>query len=211
VAAQLSGRLDAVARASRDAGRAALAELCAMESALLAAKPGTYPGDLESARRPIELSRWRAHAEYQPQQSALDVMRNLAAYAHSDGDLNEFDVRLALFTAYYSWRNAIEGETEYARRVRNFLRIVLLRADAEATARAMQFLEEICMSGSDEDSEFPGLYLMHAVTTLEPVPDVTNKAEMWLTSNSENYLHRFEKIKPQLQLLGSLLGVTHLP
>ena len=211
VVAQLSRRLDAVVGPSREAGRSALADLCSMESALLAANPGTFPGDLEGAKRPAELYRWRAHANYRPERSALEVMRDLAVYASGDGDLNEFDVRLILFAAYYSWRNAIEGETAYARRIRTYLRTVLMRADAEATSRAMQFLEDTCMRGTDADSESPGLYLMHALTCLDPVPDVTNKAEMWVTSNSENYAHRIERIKPQLELLGRLLGTTHLP
>ena len=209
VVAELSARLDELARVSAQEGRSSPANLCAMESALLKTKPGIFPDESESADRFAELYRWRAHANYQPETSALDVVRDMERYASMDGDLNEFDMRLVLFAAYYSWRNAIEGETKYAVRVGWALDKVLAQADAETIQDAMEYLEQAAARRGDHDKEFPALYLMHGLTLLRSNPDVATKAESWLESHRSIYARRLAKIEPQLELLESLLAVDN--
>jgi len=71
----------------------------------------------------------------------LDVLRDMERYVSMDGDLNEFDMRLVYVAAYYSWRNAIEGKTEYAVRVGRALDRVLAQADGETIQDAMEYVQ----------------------------------------------------------------------
>lgn len=111
-----------------------------------------------------------------------------------------------MFASYYSWRNAIEGESEYAGRVRRSLDAVLTQADEATAQRALDFIVQYIEEGSDDLEEFPGLYMMNALTMMNSDSALARQAADWLKTKKDQYAVRFAAISPQLELLQRLLG-----
>ena len=174
----------------------------------MTSEPTVFPGALEERAEPPELLRWRAHASYQPEVSSMDVLKDLSRYASRADEVNEYDLRLALFASYYSWRNFIEGEGKYAQMVRDRLAEVVAKADAPTTQQALDFLVYYIEGGADGDTEYPGLYLVSALALMSDDMEMGKLAAAWLQENQGDaaYAARLEAISSQLRLLGKLLG-----
>ena len=197
--------LEKMADASRKQGDLELAGLCTMESMLLQSEPAVFPGVLEKLGEPAEIFRWRAHALYQGQRSELEVLSDMEKYVSRKGALNEYDLRLVLFASYYSWRNAIEGEKSYAARVRKSLAAVIEQANKPVSTAAMDFLIEYIEGGADDETEFPGLYMVTALTFMDSSSPLATEAEAWLKANGGTYQPRLDRIRSQSDLLKRLL------
>jgi len=204
----LAKNLGKIASGSRQEGDTDVAALCEMESELLFSEPGDFPSKFDEAAEPLEVFRWRAHANYQPETSALDVLSDMERYAKRRGSLNEYDLAMTLFASYYSWRNAIKGENKYAERVREALESVLAGADEKTSEDAFSFiLDEIDRRGDDED-EYPGLYLMKALASIESKTPLSRQASKWIKENASAYEDRINRIDSQIDLLKELLGIS---
>ena len=135
----LAERLATITAASRQRGDHELANLCRMESALLISEPAVFPHTLEDAEEPVEIFRWRAHANYLPKVPSQEILKDLDRFAKA-GEVNEFDLRLAIFTAYSCFRNSIDGEGPYVQRTQRFLASILAEANPDVSSRAMEWL-----------------------------------------------------------------------
>jgi hypothetical protein len=205
---ELAGNLAKMAEGSRQDGDTDVAALCEMESELLSSEPGDFPSKFDEAAEPLEIFRWRAHANYQPETSALGVLGDMERYAKRRGELNEYDLAMTLFASYYSWRNAMKGEPEYAERVREALESVLAGADEKTSEDALSFvLDEIDRRGDGED-EYPGLYLMKALASIESKTPLSRQASKWMKDNASAYQERINRIDPKIDLLKELLGLS---
>ena len=184
-----------------------MAQQAVLEQALLGAEPAVFPGEHENTTSPAGFLRWRAHANYQPEVSSLDVLEDLGRFASQNGALNQFDLRLVMFAAYYSWRNAIDGETDYARKVETSLAQVLSKASEKDAQQAIQFLIGYIEEGGDDDEEYPGLYMMRAVSSMTMDSPAVQAAKAWMVQNAgaPPYSNRMVSIKPQTDLLQRLL------
>jgi hypothetical protein len=200
----LAETLATISAASRQQGDLELANLCRMESALLLSEPAVFPRALEEAGEPLEIFRWRAHANYQPEAADQGNLMDLDRFARG-GSMNEYDLRLAIFSAYYCFRNSIAGESDYVQRTGKYLSSILAEADPDVSARAMDWLAAYIESGTDDDGEFPGLYMMTAITSIGSDSAAASRASAWLTANRATYARRFEQIQLQINLLQQLL------
>ncbi len=203
----LATSLRELAEECRRQGLAEEAAIAEFHRAVLESQPQLFPREMSGLDTPLDLRRWRAHANYQPEVSSLDVLADLSGYAAGGGPLNEFDLRLAFFAAYYSWRNAIDGENEYAQRVRDYLKAVIERADADTADAAVDFLIEFAETAFDDEEEFPGLYVMRAVSRMSSEAPAVKQARDWLASNGSlpPFSDHFAAIQPQVDLLDRLL------
>ncbi len=204
----LAKTLAGVASGSRKDGDTDVAALCEMESELLFSKPGYFPSQFDEAAEPLEIFRWRAHANYQPETSALDVLGDMERYATRRGELNEYDVEMTLFASYYSWRNAIKGEHKYAERVRKALESVLAGADERTSEDAFTFVLDVIDRGGDDADEYPGLYLIKALSAIDSKSPMSRQASKWMKDNASAYQERINRIDPQINLLKELLGLS---
>lgn len=204
---KLAGSLGQLAADARQRGLTELAQQAVLEQALLGAEPAVFPGEHENTTSPAGFLRWRAHANYQPEVSSLDVLEDLGRFASQNGALNQFDLRLVMFAAYYSWRNAIDGETDYARKVETSLAQVLSKASEKDAQQAIQFLIGYIEEGGDDDEEYPGLYMMRAVSSMTMDSPAVQAAKAWMVQNAgaPPYSNRMVSIKPQTDLLQRLL------
>ena len=201
---------ESLAELSTDAkqrGFTALAGTTLLEAGLLKSKPQVFPGEYDGLTEPPGFLRWRAHATYQPEVSSLDVLDDLGNFATRGGNMNEYDLRLVMFAAYYSWRNAIDGEFTYARDVEQSFSKVLTRATSSDAKRAVDFMIGYIEEGPDGEEEYPGLYMMFAVSWIQPDSPVTQLAKEWMAENANvvPYRQRMDAIKAQTDLLQRLL------
>jgi serine/threonine protein kinase len=196
-----------------EAGNALQATRCRFEAALLLAKPGAADSALSKLQAPDEVLRWRSHAGYRPRTSSLNTLRSLAMYVEKSGSINACDVGLALYSACFTWRNAVAGEHQYAIEVNTALGAVLRGLDHRSSEDAVAFLSAgILGNSTSSPADSPCLYLMNALTFM---PGVAHGSELKLLANSWLATHDKEPevaekevaIHNSLSLLRTLLQV----
>ncbi|MEI6972013.1 MAG: serine/threonine-protein kinase [bacterium] len=184
---------------------------CRFEAAVLLSKPGTPDAALEKLQAPDEVACWRAHAGYSPRTSSIETLRNLAVYAGSNAVTNDFDLRLGLFSAFYTWRNAVAGERQYAMEVNTALGTILSRLDAGTSADVISYLGAAALRDSQNGQEDdPGLFMIKAMTFMPGLAhgsDLKRQAAAWLANHgSDPVVARKEAaMRDALDLLQSLL------
>lgn len=190
---------------------------CRFEAALLLARPGEANAAMEQIKVPEEAARWRAHARYAPRTSALDTLRNLADYAGGSGSMDSFDMRLAVYAAFYTWRNAVAGERQYALEVNTALGAILNGLDGRASGEVVAFLAGPILrdGGTAQDGE-PCLYMMNALSFMPGLAhgsELKRQAASWLGSHGADpiVLRKEAAIRESLDLLKTLLRPDEQP
>jgi len=211
----LAAALIELARDLRRKGHDEPARQCDFESEILKANPAVFPAEYVKATQPLSVYRWRAHASYQPNHSSLDVLRDLASYARKRGAMNEYDIRMALFAAYYTWINAIEEESEYAKETERLLATVVARARPNDAQRVMQYLVDLDKEVRVDAQAYPSLYVMVALTNMAGESSLKSAAAAWLRSKRDRdptVRRKLSEMKADLELLHKLLaGTAHPP
>jgi hypothetical protein len=141
----------------------------------------------------------------------MEVLRNMADCVRGSGDTDANDIRLALYAAYYTWRNAVAGEDAYAMEVNDHLGVILGSLDTARTKETMAFL----IRGSAEkarqgQTEHAGLYVLHAIAFMPGLAhgsDLKAQAQAWLDRNAAGSDLEEEEIAESVSLLRNLLGV----
>jgi serine/threonine-protein kinase len=185
-------------------GYQAQSELSRIEAAVLGSGPGVLPAAYVSAATPSVVARWRAHATFRPGVSSLDILRDLQQYADQGGRLNEFDLRLGLYAAYFCWRDAEQNESVYAQKVLASLVAITERMPAELIASTIDYLAQ-----AEGDEEYPGLYMMQAIRMTASESPLKQEVVTWLQKNQNSDLvrdySRRSQFQESIQLLEYLL------
>ena len=184
---------------------------CLFEAALLRSKPGEINPELQNLREPAEVACWRAHARYAPRTSSIDTLKNLAAYAGKNGAISPSDTRLALYSASYTWRNAVAGENQYALHVNVELGTILGTLDRKSSEGVIAFLgDAILKDDAPVPDESPGLYMMTALSLMPGLAygsDLKGQATAWLADHGTNavVVRKEMETREAIDLLKTLL------
>jgi len=187
---------------------------CLLEAAMLDAKPGEFGASFEKATQPVDVLVWRAHARYTPRTSSLHVLRDLAQFADNKGITTFQDVRLTLYSAYYTWHNAIAGERQYAAEVSSSLGRVLGVMDRQMSRQTIDFLAaDITRRSLPAEPPSSSLYMMEALSFIPGLAqgsEIKQQAQSWINEhrNEQTFMEKESKISSSLQLLRSLLKVS---
>jgi serine/threonine protein kinase len=201
--AHLSGQLK-----SRHPVHALVSEF---DSVLLTHKPMKIIVKYRKASDPTFMYCWRAHATYSPRISSMDALRDLEKFATRGGPLSDYDVRLALYSGYYTWQNAIEDEHAYAVEVNHSLGKILTGLDPALTTRIMTFLSDTALGPDTPDgNDRVAIYMIEALSFMPGLPHgsaLKTQATRWLENNSENRLvaGRRKEARRSIKLLKQLL------
>lgn len=187
---------------------------CRFESALLLSKPGEINPSPEKLRGPIDTDRWLAHAKYAPATSTLDSLKHLAAYVEKKGDIDPGDYRMALYSAFYTWRNAVVGEHQYAMEVNTSLGAILNGFDQKSSEAVITFLGTAVLQEHQtaQDGE-PCLYMMHALSFMPGLAhgsELKRQATAWIGAHGADQIvvQKEAGIRESVSLLRTLLKVT---
>ncbi|MEI6217797.1 MAG: hypothetical protein WCP86_02765, partial [bacterium] len=195
------------------AGNALQSTRCRFEAALLLAKPGASDSTLSKLQAPDEVLRWQSHAGYRPRTSSLNTLRSLAMYVEKRGSINACDVGLALYSACFTWRNAVAGEHQYAIEVNTALGTVVRGLDHKSSEDAVAFLSAGILGNRPSSKDDAScLYLMNALTFM---PGVAHGSELkllatsWLSSHAKTpeVAEKEAAIHDSVSLLRTLLQV----
>lgn len=185
--------------------------LCIFESALLLSKPGKPDASMEKLQGPDEVACWRAHSAYTPRASSIETLRHLASYAVRNAVTNDFDINLALFSAFYTWRNAVAGERQYALEVNTALGTILSGMDAGLSEKVISSLESaILKDDTSSQGEDPYLYMMNAMSLMPGLAhgsELKRRATSWLGAHGADpaVARKEAEMRQSLDLLKSLL------
>lgn len=181
------------------------------DSVLLTHKPMRIIVKYRKASDPTFMYCWRAHATYSPRISSMDALRDLEKFATRGGPLSDYDVRLALYSAYYTWQNAIEDEHTYAVEVNHSLGKILTGMDPALTAKIMTFLSRNALGPDTPDgNDRVAIYMLEALSFMPGLPHgsaLKTRATRWLENNLKNRLvaGRRKEARRSLDLLKQLL------
>jgi len=197
-----------------ESGSATQSAKCRFESALLLSKPGEINPSLEKLRGPIDTDRWFAHAKYLPSTSTLDSLKHLAIYAEKKGIIDPGDFKLALYSAFYTWRNAVAGEHQYALEVNTALGAILNGFDRKSSEAVIAFLGTPVLQNNPTARDVePCLYMMHALSFMPGLAhgsELKRQATAWIGDHSADQAvaQKEADVRESVSLLKTLLNVA---
>ena len=187
--------------------------LCLFESALLETSPARVIRQFTNTDHPPEFFACRAHTAYSPGSSCLDTLQDAVAYVEAGGRPDPYDIRLVLFAAYYTWRNAVAGEYAYAQKVNAQLGTFLGRLDSAGNDAVIAALAVGSLNPDSAEADWQACtYMMEALSFM---PGLAHGSELkqsvvkWLDEHRTKppVSDRLNKLRDPLNLLRDLLTI----